>query len=216
MTTADPATPIAADSISARLRAATAAAHERAEGSAFVEQLLAGRLDIDAYRAMAAQLYFIYDALEVVGDGFVGDRVGGAVHDERLRRTPRLREDLAELGVAAHDTTVLTSTAAYVARIRETADDPVGFVAHHYTRYLGDLSGGQVIRSRMKVHYGITDAALSFYVFDGIEKLKRFKDDYRATLDGLALGEADIVRLLDEAVLAFEFNEALFVDLAAR
>ncbi|PYE15388.1 heme oxygenase [Williamsia limnetica] len=216
MTTFDPATPTAIGSVSARLRAATAVAHERAEGSAFVEQLLGGRLDVAAYYAMAAQLYFVYDELEIVGDGLHHDRVGGAVHDERLRRAPRLLADLTELGIGAEDMVPLPATLAYVAQIRATAGDPVAFVAHHYTRYLGDLSGGQVIRSRMKLHYGLADGALSFYVFDGIDKLKLFKDDYRATLDGLELTEPDIIRLLDEAVRAFESNEALFAELGER
>ncbi|MFZ2241341.1 MAG: biliverdin-producing heme oxygenase, partial [Gordonia amarae] len=47
-------------SISSSLRDATAVAHERAERSDFIGDLMAGRLDAEAYRTLAAQLYFVY------------------------------------------------------------------------------------------------------------------------------------------------------------
>lgn len=201
-------------SLSDSLRAATAVAHERAENATFVDDLMSGRLDADAYRRMAEQLFFIYRALETVGDALADDPVAGPVIDEKLRRVPRLTADLAVLGSDPEAVTPLPSVAAYVADIEATREDSARFVAHHYTRYLGDLSGGQVIRSRMKLHYGLGDDALSFYAFDGIEKLKRYKDSYRETLDGLALDDAGTQALLDEAVRAFGHNEGLFEALA--
>lgn len=203
--------------ISAGLRAATAVAHERAERSTFVADLMSGDLDADAYARMAAQLYFVYRALEQAGDALGEDSttapVVAGIIDERFRRLPRLTADLEALGVDPTSVSPLPSVARYVEAIMSSRTDPARFVAHHYTRYLGDLSGGQVIRSRMKLHYGLTDETLSFYVFDGIEKLKRFKDDYRVALDALPFDDAARERLLDEAVRAFEFNEALFADL---
>jgi heme oxygenase (biliverdin-producing, ferredoxin) len=208
-------TPVATGTTMDRLRAATAAAHTRAEGSAFIGHLMEGELDADAYRSMAAQQYFIYEALESVCDQLVDDPVAAVVMDERLRRLPRLSADLEALGVAVSGVELLPSTAEYAKSIRDSAADPVTFLAHHYTRYLGDLSGGQILRSRMKLHYGLTDDVLSFYVFD-IDKLKRFKDAYAASLDGLLLDEHAVTRLLDEAVRAFGFNEALFAELGTH
>ncbi|MAU84609.1 biliverdin-producing heme oxygenase [Gordonia sp. Z-3] len=205
-----------AQSVSAGLRSATAVAHDRAERAHFVDDLMSGRLDAAGYLRMAVQLYFIYRALESVGDELSGEEVAGAVVDERLRRLPRLTADLAALGVDPTTITPLPGVTAYVAAIERTRTDPVRFVAHHYTRYLGDLSGGQVIRSRMKLHYGLTDDALSFYVFDEIDKLKRYKDTYRDTLDGLPLDDHQVRILLDEAVRAFEHNEQMFAELAGH
>ncbi|MXP21054.1 biliverdin-producing heme oxygenase [Gordonia sp. HNM0687] len=201
-------------SLSAGLRTATAVAHERAERADFVDDLMSGRLDAADYLRMAVQLYFVYRALESVGDDLSGDEIAGPVVDERLRRLPRLAADLAVLGVDPATVTPLPGVAAYVAAIEATRTDPIRFVAHHYTRYLGDLSGGQVIRSRMKLHYGLTDDALSFYVFDEIDKLKRYKDAYRDTLDTLPLDGVQVHRLLDEAVEAFGHNERMFAELA--
>lgn len=105
--------------------------------------------------------------------------------------------------------------ARYVEAIDATRNDPARYVAHHYTRYLGDLSGGQVIKSRMISHYGIDKDSLTFYAFDGIDKLKRYKDGYRDALDGLPIDDDAHRRLVDEAIRAFEYNEALFAELAA-
>ena len=203
----------ASPQISDALRAATATAHERAERSPFVDDLMSGRLDVAAYRRLAEQLFFVYQALESVGDDLAEHDVVRAVADEKLRRTARLRHDLGALGVGVDDLTALPATRRYVEAITATATEPARWVAHHYTRYLGDLSGGQVIRSRMKLHYGIPDDALSFYVFDGIDKLKRYKDAYRERLNTLSLDDASVRGMLDEAVAAFGYNEALFAAL---
>ncbi|HCS56660.1 MAG TPA: biliverdin-producing heme oxygenase [Gordonia polyisoprenivorans] len=198
--------------VSTRLREATAVAHQQAENSPFIDDLMSGRLDVAAYRRLAEQLFFVYRALESVGDALAEDPVGGAVHDERLRRVPRLRTDLAALGSDVDAVSPLPAVAAYVEAIEATRSDAARHVAHHYTRYLGDLSGGQVVAHRMRQHYGVEDSALSFYAFD-IDKLKRYKDAYRDRLDALPLDDAGVDRLVAEAVRAFEHNQALFADL---
>nr|EMP11580.2 heme oxygenase [Gordonia sp. NB41Y] len=174
---------------------------------------MSGRLDVAAYARLTGQLYFVYRALEEVGDELAGDPVVDAVHDEILRRVPRLRADLAALGVDADAVTPLPAVSRYVDAIEATRDDPARYVAHHYTRYLGDLSGGQVVAHKMRQNYGVGDEALSFYDFD-IDKLKRYKDAYRDSLDALPIDDAAVERLLAEAVDAFGHNQALFGDLS--
>ena len=141
--------------ISQRLRAATADAHERAENAAFIDDLLSGRLDADEYGRLASQLYFVYSALEHVGGSLVGDPIADAVLDDRLLRSARLRSDLHALGVDPETVTPLPAVDRYVDAIEATRTDPARYVAHHYTRYLGDLSGGQVVAHRMREHYGL-------------------------------------------------------------
>ncbi|GED98544.1 biliverdin-producing heme oxygenase [Gordonia crocea] len=192
------------------LRQATARAHENAERSAFVTDLMDGRLDAQAYASLAGQLLFVYRALEQAGDRLAADPVAAAVLDERLRRTASLESDLVAIGVDPAALAMLPATADYVAAIEASAADPVRFVAHHYTRYLGDLSGGQIIASKMRNLYGVSEDALSFYRFEGIDKLKRYKDAYRDQLDALDLDAEATGRLTAEAIRAFEFNQALF------
>lgn len=196
-----------------RLRQATAVAHENAERSAFVEALMSGELDADAYARLAGQLFFVYDALERVGDALRDDPVAGAVVDEKLRRLPFLTSDLASLGVDVSAVEPLGSTREYVEAIEASQRDPARYVAHHYTRYLGDLSGGQVVAHRLRRLYGVGDEALTFFRFTGITKLKRYKDAYRDRLDALPLDADAVTRLTDEAVRAFAFNSALFAEL---
>jgi len=213
-TSPDTASPVA-DSrpISARLRAATAVAHERAESATFVDDLMSGRLDAGQYTSLAAQLYFVYRALEQVGDDLSDDPVAAAVLADKLRRLPRLPADPVSLGIDPAGITPLPAVARYVEAIEATRDDAARYVAHHYTRYLGDLSGGQVVAHRMRQHYGLDDTALSFYAFDGIDKLKRYKDSYRDRLDALPLDDAAVERLVEEAISAFGHNQAMFGDL---
>ncbi|MEO9327532.1 biliverdin-producing heme oxygenase [Gordonia aurantiaca] len=200
-------------SISDRLREATAEAHRRAEHAPFIDDLMSGRLDRGEYERLAAQLYFVYEALEEVGDALADDPIAGAVFDDRLRRLPHLGADLASFGIDPATVTPLPAVARYVEAIKATRDDPARYVAHHYTRYLGDLSGGQVVAHRMREHYGVDDSGLSFYRFTGIDKLKRYKDAYRARLDALPLDDAAVDRLVDEAIEAFAHNQAVFGDL---
>ena len=200
-------------SISERLRSATAVAHERAEHAPFIDDLMSGRLDSGEYQRLAVQLYFVYEALERVGADLAGDPVADAVLDPKLLRLQRLGADLASFGIDPSQSTPLPAVARYVTAIESTRDDPARYVAHHYTRYLGDLSGGQVVAHRMREHYGVDDAALTFYSFDEIDKLKRYKDAYRARLDALPLDAKSIDRLVAEAIAAFDHNQAVFGDL---
>lgn len=201
--------------ISQRLREATAVAHQQAESATFIDDLLSGRLDADQYGRLAAQLYFVYRALEEVGTALAGDPIAGAVLDDRLRRTERLRSDLVALGIDPETITPLPAVERYVAAIEATVHEPARYIAHHYTRYLGDLSGGQVVAHRMREHYGLDASTLSFYSFDGIDKLKRYKDAYRDRIDALDIDESGVDNLVAEAISAFELNQELFADLDA-
>jgi heme oxygenase len=104
----------------------------------------------------------------------------------------------------------------YVDRIDEIAADhwAGGFVAHHYTRYLGDLSGGQAIRRIMQRHFGFETNGVGFYLFDQIASPKAFKDTYREQLDAVDWDAAERERVIDEVLAAYRLNTELFDDLA--
>ena len=50
-------------------------------------------------------------------------------------------------------------------------------------------------------------------MFDGIDKLKRYKDAYRDRIDALDIDEDDVDNLVAEAISAFELNQELFAEL---
>jgi heme oxygenase len=202
--------------LAARLRAATAEQHRRAEGSPFVGDLMSGRLTAAAYGDLAGQLWFVYRALEEPARRLRDDPVVGPLLDQGLFRVPHLEADLGVLrgGGWREGLVPLPATARYAGRIAALVRDwTPGYLAHHYTRYLGDLSGGQIMRRSLAEQYSLPDGALSFFAFPGIPKPKPFKDRYRRLLDAAPLDDATRNRVAEEAQHAFDLNTALFGDL---
>jgi len=85
-------------------------------------------------------------------------------------------------------------------------------IGHHYTRYIGDLSGGQILKGIAEK--AMTDLpegeGLHFYDFDDIEDAKEYKNEYRATLDALELDQSQIDAIISEANYAFKLNMYMF------
>ncbi|MFC7220035.1 heme oxygenase (biliverdin-producing) [Streptomyces polyrhachis] len=204
---------------SARLRAGTRERHEEAERSAFMAALLGGGLGVEDYTRYTGQLWFVYRALEACGERLAEDPVAGPFVRPELARTPELERDLDHLhggGSWRGELAPLPATAAYAARIEECARDwPAGWVAHHYTRYLGDLSGGQAIRSRAERLWGFPSGGdgVRFYVFERIANPAAYKRDYRKLLDALPLDAAQEERVIEECRAAFALNTAVFEEL---
>lgn len=208
-------------SLALALRTRTAAAHESAEGSSFVADLLEGRACRRAFTALVAQQLVIYRALEeTLHAHYLDHPLLRAVDDRRLDRVAAIEADLTalvgedfEVRLADGRLPILPATRAYADRLREQHTAEM-LLAHHYVRYLGDLSGGQIIATLAHRHYGVPEEALHFYRFPGIDKLKPYKDDYRAALDTIELTDDQRERVLLAAVEAFALNEAVFAALA--
>ncbi|MFD4788469.1 heme oxygenase (biliverdin-producing) [Streptomyces sp. NPDC058459] len=192
--------------------------HTEAEQAPFMSGLLGGRFGVDAFTRYTGQLLFVYRALEESAGPLEGDPVAGPFLRPELRRVAELERDLRHLS-GAHwrdRVTPLPATERYAARIREVAHTwPAGYVAHHYTRYLGDLSGGQVIRRTAERTWGLENKGdgVRFYVFEGIDNPAAFKRRYRERLDALPLDELEKRRVVEECRSAFALNNAVFTDL---
>lgn len=184
--------------------------HQDAENRSFITRLMGGELNLDAYTAYLGQYAHIYQALEA-RPAAQGDPE--LLHSAPLARMAAIESDLERLGVSHWRSThpALDATQAYVDRLLGLgADDVPRYLAHHYTRYLGDLSGGQAIAKLVARHYGATDDQLAFYRFDGIDSAVRFKRAYRDALDALQFNAVDEAVLIEEAQLAFALNAELF------
>ncbi|MFG1695470.1 heme oxygenase (biliverdin-producing) [Nonomuraea sp. NPDC049309] len=200
------------------LRNATWSDHESAESDGYLAALMAGRLTEQEYGEMVAQHYFAYAALDGVSRDLAEHPVAGRFVFPELYREAALERDLATVyGPGWRDRIAPSEpTRALVARIREVAGWPGGYVAHHYTRYLGDLSGGQFIRMELQKIYGYgKGGGVDFYVFDELGSLPRFKTEYRARLDALGeeLDEAERQRMIAEVRLAYRLNTDVLTDL---
>jgi heme oxygenase (biliverdin-producing, ferredoxin) len=198
-----------------RVRAITRSDHAAAQGMAYFDALLSGRLDRAGYTALTAQLFFVYETLEEAAGEMRGDPVAGAFVAEELDRLPALVADLTYLvgpDWPAH-VSASAATSEYRARLREVAFTwPAGFVAHHYTRYLGDLSGGQLMRRALQRDYGLDGPGARFYEFPGLEP-HAFKQHYRHLLDTAPWDAVEQDRFLDEVSLAYRLNTAMLDDL---
>ncbi|MFJ4919410.1 heme oxygenase (biliverdin-producing) [Streptomyces sp. NPDC088725] len=203
------------------IREASHEQHVEAETSSFMTDMLSGRLGVDAYTRYTEQLWFVYRALEASAEQLAGDPVAGPFIQRELRRTPELERDLTHLrGADWRDgLEPLPATAAYAARVEECARTwPGGYVAHHYTRYLGDLSGGQIIRDTAEKAWGFERKGdgVRFYVFEQISNPAAFKRGYRQLLDAVAADDLEKQRIIDECKRAFDFNGAVFRELGGE
>ncbi|MCX0243558.1 biliverdin-producing heme oxygenase [Streptomyces drozdowiczii] len=209
---------VTATPFSTLIRIASHEQHTEAETSTFMGDLLGGRLGVDAYTRYTEQLWFVYRALEEGAAALASDPVAGPFIQPELMRTAELERDLAHLrgdgwreGLAP-----LPATAAYAERVAECARTwPAGYIAHHYTRYLGDLSGGQIIRDKAEKTWGFARKGdgVRFYVFEEIPNPAAFKRGYRELLDAVNADDLEKRRIVDECKRAFALNTAVFREL---
>lgn len=203
---------------SQELRERTRSAPAAADGADFMNDLVTGKGTREDYVALVAQHYFVYAALEAAAARFVDDPVASRFLTPQLTRLPAIEADLAFLiGDDWSDSIApLPTTRAYVERIDQVSAErwAGGLVAHHYTRYLGDLSGGQAIRALMQRQFGFETNGVGFYLFDQIARPREFKNFYREQLDAAGWDAAESERVIGEVARAYALTTALFVDLA--
>ncbi|CAM3492840.1 biliverdin-producing heme oxygenase [Nocardioides dubius] len=205
------------ETLSVAMRQGSMAEHTEAENAGFTSQLLEGKINELGYLHYLEALRTVYGALEKVGRTLLEDPLVGTLHDLRLERAAAIDADLAYWSQRAGVELGHTSAAAtaYAERIEAAAANPLHYVAHHYTRYLGDLSGGLAIGRVLGRTYEVAPEApgLAFYEFAEIEKPKVYKDGYRAALDALPLDAAQRETVVAEVKVAFGHNQALFEEL---
>lgn len=210
-------TTVDAGRFSEQIRAATWGDHGSAESSSAMSRLMAGTLPRADYAEMVAQLWFVYRDLEAAAAAMADHPDAGAFVDPALTRLPAIEADLDVVAGEGWRESIrpIPATEAYTEAIRANCFDwPGGFIAHHYTRYLGDLSGGQYVAKVAAKHYDLTpEAGVAFYRFDGIADLDAYKQAYRARLDGLGWDAAERQRVIDEIHAAYRHNSSLLTAL---
>lgn len=200
-----------------KLREGTKKAHTMAENVGFVKCFLKGTVEKASYRKLVSNLYFVYSAMEAEMKQHPTHPVVSKIYFPMLNRKRSLEADLNYYYGSNWRQNIEPSPAAqaYVQRIQEISKEaPELLVAHSYTRYLGDLSGGQILKNIAQRAMGLSDGVgTAFYEFDQISDEKAFKDTYRQALDDLPLSEADTDRIVDEANAAFKMNMDMFNEL---
>lgn len=199
------------------LRERTWAIHGETEGATFMHDLMSGKGDRDDYVALVVQHYFMYKTLEEVSDAMAADLIAGQFITPELTRLPALEADLKFLLGDEWETfsAPLPSTVKYMDRISSVNGWAGGLIAHHYTRYLGDLSGGQHIYKVMQKRFGFGVEGIGFYLFDQITDPSEFKNIYRDRLDAIDWDAAERERVIEEVLAAYRLNTEVFKDLSA-
>jgi heme oxygenase (biliverdin-producing, ferredoxin) len=230
-------------SLAERLKSETRALHVAAERSSFMGALLRGQMERPAYRNLLRNLHAIYAALEPALVHHAAHPMLAPLVMPALWRLPALVHDLQLLDTAAgsrppsgrphrthqphqpHQThqppqapsSIQPATHAYVARLHTLdATAPALLLAHAYVRYLGDLSGGQMLRSIVARTLAPDCAgAVAFYDFGDEGQTRALTAAFRSGLLQVPVDGRATDALVDEARSAFERHQQLFTELAA-
>ncbi|KDO22519.1 hypothetical protein SPRG_11703 [Saprolegnia parasitica CBS 223.65] len=204
------------------LKYGTKKSHKEAENVHFIREFIKGRINKDAYKTMVAMFYYVYGELEEqMRRAYAArDPIFSPLHfPEELERKEALEEDLAYYygpNWASTMPAMTPATKEYIARLQYIgANEPSILVAHAYTRYLGDLSGGQILKKIAIKALGLENGnGTAFYDFKNMTTShKVFKNKYRDALNNLHVTQAISDRLVEEANLAFLLNMKLFEEL---
>ncbi|OIH93818.1 heme oxygenase (biliverdin-producing) [Curtobacterium sp. MCBA15_001] len=185
----------------------------------FLDALRGGHCDVADYADLLGQYAFVYDAIERAAERMADHPVVSPFVTSQLTRMPAIRADLEYL--VGPDWSELVcptpATTAYVRRLNEVAAQwPGGFVAHHYTRYLGDLSGGRAMSATLSQQFGFDTNGVLFWIFDQLADPASFEDTYREQLDAAPWDDAERERVLAEVELASALDDGLLAELDAR
>lgn len=202
----DDAETLAPPGFAADLRERTKSVHREAERAGFVADLIRGRATARGYAIFLRNLVPVYAALE---RALATAAVPPAFADPRLQRLTALRADLVAIAGPTWDASLplLPEATAYAEAIAEATDDPL--VAHAYARYLGDLSGGQILKPILARTLGLDADALAFYDFPAIADLDAPKRAMRAALDAYEVAHPAAETVVATAIAAFRHNIAL-------
>lgn len=203
--------------LAAMLREGTKKSHSMAENVGFVKCFLKGVVEKTSYRKLVGNLYFVYSAMEEEMDKLAEHPILRNIYFPELSRKKSLEKDLYYYYGANWREEVAPSTAAqaYVARIHEiAATEPELLVAHSYTRYLGDLSGGQILKKIAMQAMNLSESGgVAFYHFEDIPDEKAFKNKYRQAMNDLPVTQETGEKIVEEANAAFGMNMKMFNEL---
>ncbi|XP_010158761.1 PREDICTED: heme oxygenase 1 isoform X1 [Eurypyga helias] len=198
--------------LSELMKEATKEVHERAENTPFMKNFQKGQVSLQEFKMVTASLYFIYSALEEEIERNKNKPVYAPVYfPAELHRKAALEKDLEYFYGSnwRKDIPCPEATQKYVERLHYVGKShPELLVAHAYTRYLGDLSGGQVLKkiAQKALQLPSTGEGLAFFTFDGVSNATKFKQLYRSRMNALEMDLATKKRVLEEGKKFFIFS----------
>ncbi len=210
------------ENLSLELRQQTSDLHRTVESRPFMAALLAGQLSQNAYCLMLRNLEPVYSALESALNLNLSRPAIARLNLPNLYRASSLQADLQTLhgNPWQSDLALLPACVAYCSHLENLGQKaPDLLVAHAYVRYLGDLSGGQMIQKILVKSWGMSalrgSPGLHFYDFGEPQSVAHQTKDFRATLDAMSGNDDLVSALVQEAKLAFAMHITLYDELGA-
>ncbi|CAH2329487.1 heme oxygenase 1 [Pelobates cultripes] len=198
--------------LSELLKEATKEVHEQAENTEFMRNFQKGLVSLHEFKMVMSSLYFVYEALEAEIERNKDNPVFSPIYFPlELHRKDALEQDLEYFYGPQWRKKIPCpqSTKNYVTRLHHVGQkEPELLVAHAYTRYLGDLSGGQVLKkiAQKALQLPVTGEGLAFFTFDNVSSATKFKQLYRSRMNSIEMNVAAKNRILNEAKTAFLLN----------
>ncbi|XP_038612304.1 heme oxygenase 1 [Tachyglossus aculeatus] len=214
-----PRNPQSSQDLSEALKEATKEVHAQAENVEFLKNFQKGQVSRSGFKLVMSSLYHIYGALEEELERHKAHPAHAPVYfPEELSRQPALREDMEYwYGPSWREEIPFPeATRKYVARLRQLGrEEPELLVAHAYTRYLGDLSGGQILKkiAQKALHLPGSGEGLAFFSFPAIANATKFKQLYRSRMNSIEMSPETKMKVLEEARASFLFNIRVFEEL---
>lgn len=174
-----------------------------------MRDILLGRASVYGYALYLRNLLPAYQAMEAGLERNRDTAWMRALAEPAVYRAKALEADLGRLWGPAWDQTlpVLPSGDRYSRHVVAAArGGGARLIAHAYTRYLGDLNGGQVLKGRVARSLGLRAGSLAFYDYPEIADRRAFAEAYRAAIDRAGTQTRDAGSVLDEAAAAFRLN----------
>ena len=164
--------------------------HKNAERQEFAKLLISGNIHPDIYATYLWNQHKKYDILEAL---LMAQGILAEVGD--IRRKTAMEEDIAELWNHSDAPVIVPSTIEYINHMKNIVGNRDKLIAHMYVLYMGDLSGGQMIKKKIP-------GEGRMYQFEG--DVTEIKDKIRSmTTDDMA----------EEAKYVFESATKLFEEL---
>ncbi|OBS75108.1 hypothetical protein A6R68_14354 [Neotoma lepida] len=205
--------------LSEALKEATKEVHIQAENAEFMRNFQKGQVTREGFKLVMASLYHINATLEEEIERNKQNPVYAPLYfPEELHRRTALEQDIAFWYGPHWQKTIPCppATQHYVRHLHEVGHShPELLVAHTYTRYLGDLSGGQVLKkiAQKALDLPSSGEGLAFFTFPNIHSPTKFKQLYRARMNTLEMTPEVKRRVTEEAKTAFLLNIELFEEL---
>ncbi len=192
-----------------QLKLRTRALHHEAETTGFIVDMLKGRATRLGYTIYLRNLLPAYVALESALRHLPGSSPLASLAKGEVYRSDALKADFAELMRDAQSPAIpiLPVATLYADRVIACArENAAALAGHAYVRYLGDLSGGQILKRLLSRSLGLGENCLSFYEFPGIADIAMFKASYLAAIEAAASTPTNTACVIDEAEAAFRLN----------